>query len=83
MQKVKRQWDLLSKDERRAITREIILFFKKERDEDIGVLAAEEFIDLFLQQCGLLIYNKGIGDAENFLRKKFEDLEIEIDLLKK
>ena len=78
-----RQWDLLSKDERRAVTREIILYFKKERGEDIGMIAAEEFIDLFLQQCGLMIYNKAIEDATTFVKKRQEDLQFEMDLLKK
>ncbi len=83
MKKVTRQWELLSKDERRVVTREIILYFKKERSEDIGMIAAEAFLDLFLQQCALSLYNKGVDDAENFLKKRFEDLQFEIDLLKK
>jgi uncharacterized protein (DUF2164 family) len=83
MQKATRQWDLLSKDERRAVTREILLYFKKERDEEVGMIASEEFLDLILQNCGIMIYNKGVEDSQNFLKRKFEDLEIEMDLLKK
>ncbi len=81
MSKVKRKWDLLPEGRRRACAEEIITFFEKERDEEIGVIAAEEILDFFLQNVGNHIYNKGIEDSRGTFNKKFIDAEIDLDLL--
>lgn len=72
---------LLKKEETDYCIKEIIGFFKEERDEDIGIIQAEEYLDFFLEKIGYHIYNKGIRDSKAFLEKRFEDMKMDIDLL--
>ncbi|MBU1152099.1 DUF2164 domain-containing protein [Patescibacteria group bacterium] len=81
MKKQKRQWDLITEAKRETLLREIITFFKEERDEELGLIAAEEVLDFFLQNTALEIYGRGIADAQKLLRQHSTDLDIELDLL--
>lgn len=81
MKEIKRKWDLLSKEKKESCIQEIITFFKQERDEEIGVIAAEDVLDFFLQNIGPTIYNKGVEDSKEQLKKSFEDLEVDLELL--
>lgn len=68
MTKIKRSWDLLPKEQKRLAVKEIIDFFGNERGEEIGVIAAESILDMFLQKVGLDLYNKGVEDSKNFVK---------------
>ena len=81
MKSINRKWDMLSKDRRDSCIKQIITFFKEKRDEEIGVIAAEDILDFFLQSVGEDIYNKGIEDSKEVLKKRFDDLELDLDLL--
>jgi len=81
MNQAKRKWDLLPKEKRRFCIEKIITFFKQSRDEEIGIIAAEEILDFFLEDIGPVIYNEGINDSKELLRKQLDDLEVNIDLL--
>jgi uncharacterized protein (DUF2164 family) len=76
----KRAWDYLNDEQRKKAIEEIIAFFESEREEKIGVIAAEQLLDMFLQGSGRQVYNRAIEDAKEFLRKKMEDIEIDIDI---
>jgi uncharacterized protein (DUF2164 family) len=80
MAQAKRAWDYLNDEQRKKAIEEIIAFFESEREEKIGVIAAEQLLDMFLQSSGKEVYNKAIEDAKEFLRKKMEDVEIDIDI---
>lgn len=58
MTNVKRYWEHLSDEEKRFAKDELILFFERERDEKIGLIAAEEILNYFLQNVGNRLYNK-------------------------
>jgi len=81
MKDIKRKWDLLSKEKRKSFLDEIITFFKQKRNEELGIIAAEDILDFFLQNTGEDIYNKGVEDSKNLLKKRFDDLEVDLDLL--
>lgn len=81
MNEIKRKWDLLSKSKRKPCIDEIITFFKQKRDEQIGVIAAEDILDFFLQDIGADIYNKGVEDSKELIKRQFENLEVDLDLL--
>ncbi len=81
MSEIKRKWDLLSKEKRKSVIDEIIRFFENERDEEIGMLAAEEVLDCVLENAALEIYRSGVEDSKKLLQKKFEDLSIDLDVL--
>lgn len=80
---IKRTFDLLTKERRATLIREITTFFKTERDLEIGMLAAEDILDFFLQNLGKDIYNKAVDDSKTTIKQAFEDLEINLDLLLK
>ncbi|MFA7315027.1 MAG: DUF2164 family protein [Candidatus Magasanikbacteria bacterium] len=82
MTKIKKQWDIIPKENRKHYIEKIITFFAEQKDEEIGMIAAEEFLDFFLENFAQNIYNKGLEDAKLTLKKRFEDFDLDIDLLK-
>ena len=76
---IKRQWDRLSEEERRIIKDELIQYFENERDEKIGVIAADEILNFFLQTAGKKLYNKGVADAKKALNNRYSELSYDID----
>ena len=79
MSKVKRTWERLTDEEKDLAKEELILFFENERDEKIGVIAAEEIINFFLQSVGSKLYNKGIEDAKKAIENRIEELRFDLD----
>jgi len=82
MSQIKKQWDIISDEERRSYTSKIITFFAEERDEEIGVIAAGEVLDFFLENFTKPIYNKGIEEAKEIIKEKMTDLEVDLDAMK-
>lgn len=78
---IKRKWDILGKEKRESLIKEIITYFKLEQNQKIGILAAENILDFFLQAFGEDIYNKAIDDSKKTVREGFENLEVDLDLL--
>ncbi|MBT3539305.1 DUF2164 domain-containing protein [Candidatus Parcubacteria bacterium] len=83
MSKIKRSWDVLTKKERRAAIEKIITFFAEERDEEIGIIAAEQVLDFFLELTGGKIYNRAIDNAKDWLKIRLINLDIDAEELKK
>lgn len=81
MPKIKKKWDLISKGKRDFLIREIITHFRKERNQEIGILSAEELLDFFLESLTGEIYNRAITDAKAQIKQSFEDIEINLDQL--
>jgi len=81
MAEIKRNWDLLSKEKRKTSIDEIIYFFDTERNEKIGIIAAEQLLDQFLQTIGLELYNKGIEDSTLFLKERFDNVILDMESL--
>lgn len=79
MGEIKRSWERLSEEEKESAKQDLILFFENERDEKIGVIAAEEILNFFLQSVGGKIYNKGISDAKQALGSRMEELNYDLD----
>jgi uncharacterized protein (DUF2164 family) len=75
------KFDFESDEARVKFIKEIITFFKRERDEEIGMIAAENILGFFLQTIGEDVYRKGVNDAKKLLRERFEDLEVDLDVL--
>ena len=79
----KKSWDFLSDSEKQYQVQNVIDFFQTERDETIGVLAAEVVLDHFLKEVGTIIYNQGINDANNIIKDRLENVEVDVESLKK
>lgn len=79
MSQVKRPWERLSEEDKNTVKNELILFFENQRDEKIGVIAAEEIINFFLQTAGSKLYNQGVMDAKRALGNRIEELNYDLD----
>jgi len=64
----------LAKDIRKTLVKDIKDYFLTEREEEIGDLPAELFLDFILKNIGPHIYNCAINDAHTFMSEKTEDL---------
>lgn len=64
----------LSKQQKKSAIQEIKEYFAKERDEEIGDLAAEILLDFFAEKIGPYYYNKAISDVQKYMSEKVDDL---------
>lgn len=78
----KRKGNKLTEGQRKAAIDDIIYFFESERDEKIGVIAAESVLDFFLEHIGSKLYNQGIEDASKVLENRVEEMKYDLDELK-
>lgn len=49
-------------------------YFKKERDEELGDLAAMLILDFFIEKLAPEFYNQGVYDSYKYFSEKLEDL---------
>lgn len=64
----------LSKEDKELMIRKIKEFFLKERDEEIGDLAASLLLDFIVENFAATFYNQGIQDCIVFMKDKLDDL---------
>jgi uncharacterized protein (DUF2164 family) len=81
MEKKNGQFTFKSDTEKQAYLKEVIGFFQDERDEVIGVIAAEAFLDFFLEKFGKDVYNVAVRDCQRIVREKMEDTVIDLEML--
>lgn len=79
MSEIKRDWDILSDEERKHAIDEIIGYFSTERGEEMGVIAAGELLDMFLRTTGGAIYNHALDDLRPHLEKNLTTTLLDID----
>ena len=76
-----KSFDLLSEKQRKRVIEKIIGYFASERDEKIGVIAAEGILDMFLEEAGVGLFNRGVKETQKVIKTKMADLEIETELI--
>lgn len=64
----------LTKQQKDELTGLIQDYFAKEREEDIGNLAAMLILDFFVEELAPMFYNKGVEDSHVFMIEKIDDL---------
>ena len=64
----------VNKEIREDMIRIIKAYFLKERDEDLGDLAASLILDFFIEELGPHIYNQGVYDSYKYIGERTEDL---------
>lgn len=65
----------LTKEEKQQMLDEIIYYFAREREEDLGIIGSEQILDFFLNTLGKYTYNKALDDAKVWFDKRMEDVE--------
>lgn len=68
----------LPEETRKAFVAAIKHYFKKERNEEIGELAADFFLDFVLEQIGPSIYNQAIRDVQASLQTTIAELDVNL-----
>jgi uncharacterized protein (DUF2164 family) len=65
----------LPKETSQKLLSSIKQFMAEEFEEDTGDLKARLLLNFFLKEIGPSIYNKGVQDADFYMRNKLEDLQ--------
>ncbi len=73
----------LSDDQRKKAIDDIVNYFTAERDQQIGVIAAEEILNFFLETIGPNIYSQGITDVKKIVNAARVNENFEIEMLQK
>jgi len=76
-----KKFKFVSEETKKTYLKDIIAYFQDERNEEIGVIAAEDILDFFLEKIGNDIYKIAVQDIKKLLEEKFEDVNIDLDLL--
>ncbi|MDP4084164.1 MAG: DUF2164 domain-containing protein [Bacillota bacterium] len=72
-----------SKQQKDAMISEIQRYFYEERDEKIGNIAAENFLEFVKTNLGPYFYNEAIKDARQIAEQKMLSLEEDLFALEK
>lgn len=64
----------LTKEQKEEMVGLIQGYFEKERDEDIGNLAAMLILEFFMEELAPVFYNIGVEDSHTYMTEKMEDL---------
>ncbi|HBK35130.1 hypothetical protein A2239_03705 [Candidatus Uhrbacteria bacterium RIFOXYA2_FULL_40_9] len=81
MEKRKPLWDILSENRKKKCLDRIVAYFLDERNENVGLIVAEDLLDVVIEGVFSDIYNKGVLDAEKVIKEKNADIESELNLL--
>jgi uncharacterized protein (DUF2164 family) len=68
----------LPKPQRDQAIASIERYFKEERDEAIGNIAAGALLGFFLEEIGPSIYNQAVAQAQESLQQRVSELDIEV-----
>jgi uncharacterized protein (DUF2164 family) len=79
---MKRKWDVGSDAARKQCVDEVITCLEDHSDASLGLIAAEEVIDIVLQRLGPDIYNLGLAEAKKLIADKTADIDVELDMLR-
>ncbi|MEW9677896.1 DUF2164 domain-containing protein [Lentibacillus sp. L22] len=64
----------LTKEQKEELTGLIKGYFSKERDEEIGDLAAMLLLEFFMDELAPIFYNMAVEDCHAFMSGKLDDL---------
>jgi uncharacterized protein (DUF2164 family) len=68
----------IPKDARQQAIASIERWFRENRDEPIGNVAASGLLGFFLEELGPLVYNQAVADAQERLQMRVGELDIDI-----
>lgn len=83
MKNDKNKISLISEEKKREVTGAIIAFYKRERDEEIGVIAAEEIMELVIDLVGRDIFNKGVDETTKLLQDRLASAWVDVEAIVK
>lgn len=79
MKKDKAKLALISEEMKREVVGAIIAFYKRERGEEIGVIAAEEIMELVIDLVGREIFNKGVDETTKLMQDRLYSVWVDVE----
>lgn len=79
----KRKWNSDNEELQRKCVREVIVRIDEIGESPVGVIAAQEIIDIVTENLAPEIYNKGVRDAKKLLSERMVNLELDIEALER
>lgn len=76
-------WKQIPREKKKELVERIQSYFYEERGEEIGELAAENFLHFIMSDIGPTLYNAGISDAIGMTEQKWMSIEQDLEALKK
>lgn len=73
----------LPKENKEQVIENIMTYFYEEHGEEIGHLAAENFLLFAIREIGPHVYNQGVKDAKVVLEQKLMNIEEDLTSLEK
>ena len=73
----------LPQDQKRLLIRHIQDFFYEERGEEMGIIAAERFLDFVALELAPAFYNLGVQDARKLIKEQLEHTDTELAILER
>ncbi len=64
----------LTKEQREDMVSAIRNYFLKEREEELGDLAASLILDFIIEELAPEFYNQGVYDSQKYMSERVEDL---------
>jgi uncharacterized protein (DUF2164 family) len=75
-------WDIEDKELGQKCIDEVIARVQDIDDtEAVGIIAAQDIIDIVLENAGPEIYNRALKDVHKVISEKFQDIEYDIEEL--
>lgn len=65
----------MSKEEKEEMIAKLQTYFLRERDEELGNLAASLMVDFIIEGMGAYFYNKGLDDAMRYINDRVEEIQ--------
>lgn len=78
---MKRKWDSASEETQRKCIDEVITRVEEIDTSQVGVIAAQDIIDIVTEHLGPAIYNQGINDAKKLIQERLQDIEVDLQVL--
>lgn len=76
-----RKWNIENETAQKKCIDEVIARVEEIESSTVGIIAAQDIIDIVTEHLGPEIYNLGIRDAKKIVQEKLQDIEIDIDML--
>lgn len=76
-----KKFDHIPDDIKRKCVDEVITRVEEIESEQVGVIAAQDIVDIVVENYGPHIYNMALQDTKKLLQEKLSDVEYEIDAL--
>lgn len=77
-----RKWDKATAEVQRKCLDEVITRVEEIEGDTVGVIAAQDIVDIVLENLAPAIYDAGLADAQRIVSDKLQDIDTEIELLR-